>query len=165
MNCRRLLYAFTGLLPVLLLVGCAALPQKPEAPRVSLVGLKLVSMELFEQRYQVRLRVKNPNAFSLPIRGIDFRLDINGKSFADGVSAQSVEVPAYGEQVIALKVSSNLMQVFRQLQTLENSQAPGFAYRLSGAVAVGEAGLRLPFDHSGELTSPAPAGSADGKGG
>ena len=93
------------------LSGCSTLPGKPEPPRVNLVGLQLVSMELFEQRYQVRLRVKNPNPYELPIQGVDFRLDINGQAFADGVSNRSVTVPAYGEQVIALEVSSNLIQV------------------------------------------------------
>jgi LEA14-like dessication related protein len=146
------------------LTACSTVPGKPESPRVNLVGLQLVSVELFEQRYQVRLRMKNPNAFELPIRGIDFRLDINGQAFADGVSNQSVNVPAYGEQVIALEVSSSLIQVFRQLQSLENSQSPGFEYRIDGNVAIGDYGQRLPFDYSGELQLSKPAHPATGDG-
>lgn len=156
MTRHYLLHAFSAI-ALLLLTACATLLEKPEPPRVSLVGLKLVSMDLFEQRYQVRLRVKNPNAVVLPVRGVDFQLDINGRAFADGVSSQSVDVPAYGEQVIALQVSSSLLQVFRQLQSLENSDAPGFAYRIDGVVSVGKSGLRLPFEYSGELASPQPA--------
>jgi len=146
------------------LSGCSTLPGKPEPPRVNLVGLQLVSMELFEQRYQVRLRVKNPNPYELPIQGVDFRLDINGQAFADGVSNRSVTVPAYGEQVIALEVSSNLIQVFRQLQSLENSRSPGFEYRINGTVAVGDHGQRLPFDYSGDiqLSRPAPPAGSGG---
>ncbi len=139
------------------LSACSTLPGKPEPPRVNLVGLQLVSMELFEQRYQVRLRLKNPNAYELPIKGIDFRLDINGQAFADGVSNRSVTVPAYGEQVIALEVSSNLIQVFRQLQLLEKSRSPGFEYRINGSVAVGDSGRRLPFDYSGDMQLSRPA--------
>jgi len=104
-----------------------------------------------EQRYQVSLRVKNPNAFELPVRGIDFRLDINGQTFADGVSSQSIDVPAYGENVIELEVSSNLFQVFHQFQSLQESQSPGFEYRISGSMATGVYGQKLPFDFSGEL--------------
>jgi len=44
--------------------------------------------------------------------------------------------------------------VFRQLQSLEDSQSPGFEYRISGNVATGDYGLRLPFDYSGELLLP-----------
>ena len=133
------------------LVSCSTLTSKPESPRVTLVGLKLISVELLEQRYQVSLRVKNPNAFELPVRGIDFQLDINGQTFADGVSNQSVDVPAYGENVIDLEVSSNLFQVFRQFQSLQESQSAGFEYRISGSMATGIYGQKLPFDYSGEL--------------
>jgi len=136
------------------LASCSALTSKPESPRVTLVGLKLISVELLEQRYQVSLRVKNPNAFELPVRGIDFRLDINGQTFADGVSNQSVDVPAYGENVIELEVSSNLLQVFRQFQLLQESESPGFEYRISGSMATGVYGQKLPFDVSGELQLP-----------
>ncbi|MEN8803655.1 MAG: LEA type 2 family protein, partial [Thiogranum sp.] len=89
-----------GFVLVMGLASCTALTSKPESPRVTLVGLKLISAELLEQRYQVNLRVMNPNAFELPVRGIDFRLDINGQAFADGVSNQAVDVPAYGENII-----------------------------------------------------------------
>ncbi|HHH42975.1 MAG TPA: hypothetical protein ENK49_02465 [Gammaproteobacteria bacterium] len=146
------------------LVACSTFPGKPEPPRVNLVGLQLVSVELFEQRYQVRLRVKNPNAFELPIRGIDFQLEINGKAFADGVSNQSVTVPAFGEQVIALEVSSSLMQVFRQLQSLESGRSPGLKYRINGSVAIGDFGQRLPFEYTGELALSKPARPAGAKG-
>ncbi len=138
----------------LVLGACASLPRKPEPPRVSLIGLNLLSMELFEQRYQVRLRLKNPNDFELPVRGMDFRLDINGEAFADGVSNQTVTVPAFGEEVVELEVSSNLLQVFRQLQSLQQKRAPGLAYRITGRVAVGSYGQRLPFDYSGEFALP-----------
>ncbi len=144
----RLLIAAT-----LLLGGCAYLPQKPESPRVSLIGLNPVSIELFEQRYQVRLRLKNPNDFELPVRGMDFRLDINGEAFADGVSNQTLTVPPFGEEVFELEVSSNLLQVFRQLQSLQQRGAPGLAYRITGSVAVGRYGQRLPFDYSGEFAA------------
>jgi LEA14-like dessication related protein len=141
------------------LLSCSALTSKPESPRVALVGLKLVSVELLEQRYQVSLRVKNPNAFELPVRGVDFRLDINGQTFADGVSKQSVDVPAYGENVIELEVSSNLFQVFRQFQSLQESQSPGLEYRISGSMATAVYGQKLPFDYSGELQLSEPGHS------
>ena len=134
--------------------ACATLPGKTEPPRVSLIGLNLLSMELFEQRYLVRLRMKNPNDFDMPVRGLDFRLDINGEAFADGVSNQAATIPAFGEQIVELEVSSNLLQVFRQLQSLQQKAAPGLAYRITGRVAVGSYGQRLPFDYSGEFALP-----------
>jgi LEA14-like dessication related protein len=151
---RRSLLVTVLLAAVLVLGACATLPGKTEPPRVSLIGLNLLSMELFEQRYLVRLRMKNPNDFDMPVRGLDFRLDINGEAFADGVSNQAVTIPAFGEQVLELEVSSNLLQVFRQLQSMQRKRAPGLAYRITGRVAIGSYGQRLPFDYSGELALP-----------
>jgi LEA14-like dessication related protein len=149
----------------LLLAGCATLKGRPEPPRVSLIGLNLVSVELLEQRYRVRLRLKNPNDFELPVRGMDFRLDINGEAFADGVSGQSVSVPAFGEEVLELEVSSSLLQVFRQLQSLQREGAAGLAYRITGSVALGNYGGRLPFDYTGELALPGSGGPAPAENG
>jgi LEA14-like dessication related protein len=148
----------------LLLTACGSLPHKPEPPRVSLIGLNLLSVDLFEQRYALRLRIKNPNAFELPVRGVDFQLDINGEVFADGVSNRAFTVPAFGESVLELEVSSSLLQVFEQLRALQGDAAAGLAYRVRGNVAVGSYGQRLPFDHTGELTLPDAAPPAGGKG-
>jgi LEA14-like dessication related protein len=148
----------------LLLEACSGLPHKPEPPRVSLIGLNLVSMELFEQRYAVRLRIKNPNDFDLPVQGMDFHLDINGDTFADGLSNEALTVPAFGEAVLQLEVSSNLLQVLHQLQALQEHAADGLAYHIRGRVAVGSYGQRLPFEYSGELTPPQTRKPAAGKG-
>jgi LEA14-like dessication related protein len=145
---------------LLLLTACSSLPVKTQSPRVTLIGLSLLSVDLLEQRYQVRLRIKNPNAFELPVRGMDFNLELNGKTFADGVSSQALDVPAYGESVVALEVSSSLLQVFRQLQSLDESASPGIRYRIEGSVALNNY-RRLPFEYSGEIRAPEspPAGS------
>ena len=134
------------------LSSCGLLTSKPESPRLTLVGLKLISVELLEQRYQVSVRVKNPNDFELLIRGIDFRLDINDQAFADGVSKQSVTVPPYGEVVMGFEVTSNLLQVFRQFQSLQEDRSSTLQYRINGSLAIGVGIWRkLPFDYAGEL--------------
>lgn len=156
----RLAWLWVWLLPL----GCATLPGSLEPPRVSLVGLNLLSVELFEQRYQVRLRLKNPNPETLEVRGIDFQLTLNGKDFADGVSNQPLDVAGYGEQVLSLEVSSNLIQVLRLLQGTQENPRPGVDYRISGSVAVGDAYRRLPFDRSGEIALPPSASPAPGGG-
>ena len=139
----------TGVLALLvvLMAGCAGLTSRPEAPRVSLIGLKPVSMDLFEQRFMVSLRVKNPNQFTLPVRGLDFNMDINGKRFADGLSATNVDIPALGEGRVDVEVSSSLLNTFRQLQSIFSEQQK-FDYRINGNVMLQNRALRLPFEFS-----------------
>lgn len=76
--------------PVLLLLvlvslsGCAYLPSGTEPPRVHLVGLQLTQVDVFEQRYRLRLRIQNPNDFALNIRGLDFRVDVTASALPRG---------------------------------------------------------------------------------
>ncbi len=131
----------------MLLTACAGLMTRPEAPRISLIGLKPVSVELFEQRFLVSLRLKNPNQFVLPIRGLDFNMDINGKRFANGLSASQVDIPALGEGQIDVEVSSSLLNTFRQLGAILE-QGRGFDYKIKGDVMLENRAFRLPFEQS-----------------
>ena len=143
-----------GVLPLLFLAGCAGLPVNTEAPRVTLVDMQVTDMRLFEQRYALTLRVQNPNPFDLDVVGLDFRLSLNGESFADGVSNQPVRVPAYGEVVTEVEVSSSLLSIFEQFRRLSEGQAGALSYRIDGSVALGEGWMRLPFERAGTIGGP-----------
>lgn len=147
----------SGLLVVLavLMTACAGMLTRPEPPRISLIGLKPVSMDLFEQRFLVSLRVRNPNPFTLPVRGMDFNMDINGKRFADGISATRVDIPALGEGRVDVEVSSSLFNTFRQLQSILNEQTK-FDYRINGHVMLRNRSLSLPFEFSDSFSFSQP---------
>ena len=73
--------------------GCASIPtHKPIPPEVNLVGLRVVELGLFEQRYELQLRVQNPNSFVLPISGMSYSPELNGEEFARGVSRGKVSL-------------------------------------------------------------------------
>ncbi|MBI5463298.1 MAG: LEA type 2 family protein [Gammaproteobacteria bacterium] len=146
--------------------GCTALLHKPEPPRVMLSAIQLHEMTLFEQRYQLQLRVQNPNDFDLPIDGLRCTLYLNEREFAQGVGAAGVTVPRFGEALLAVDVVSNLQRVFEQLSG-EQSRGAGrgsvkpVSYRLTGTLAVAGYPTALPFEYKGEfdlrgLQQPAP---------
>ena len=60
-------------LGTLWLAGCSMLP-KFETPKLSVVGIEMQSADIFSQRLKVRMRVLNPNARELPIKGISYRI-------------------------------------------------------------------------------------------
>ena len=62
----RLLIAALLCLP--LFGGCSVLPNL-EAPKLSVVSMKMQSADIFSQRLQVRMRVLNPNTRELPDQG------------------------------------------------------------------------------------------------
>lgn len=133
-------------------VGCAGLERlRPDPPNVTLAGLRVLDMSLFEQRFEVALRMRNPNGFALPIQGLRYQMELNGASFAKGASGESVTLPAYGEEVLRLTVVSDLGSTLTQIRRWQRNPPDDLSYRLSGAVDVGTLAPSLPFDVAGNV--------------
>ena len=153
MYCRQpLLKSLAVLLVTVLSVACASLDPYPETPRVSLVSIKPMEMTLFEQRFAVQLRVLNPNSASIPVQGLSYALEINEREFAYGVSPQSIDIPAFGEALLDVEISSNLLSVVRQLQSMSGATSNSLDYRLAGKINLANRLRSLTFDYAGELS-------------
>lgn len=138
-----------ALLCVPLYVGCAAFP-KLEAPKLSVVSLKMQSGDIFSQRMLVRMRVLNPNARELPIKGLNYRIEINGADFAQGLNDTPFVVPALGEAEFDMQVTANLAGTLAKL--LSRGSQDTLDYRLVGSVALSSGFLRrIPFDERGSV--------------
>ncbi len=106
-------------------------------PQVRLVKVDVVKAKLLEQRFILRFRIDNPNDFSLPVRGLDYRVHLNEVQLAEGQSDTWFSVPARGHHVFAIPVRTNLWRHVRQVvRLLEEPDAP-IRYRLEGAVKTG----------------------------
>jgi len=152
----RTFFVITGRLLVisvfLFLSACAGLGSKPEAPTVTLAGLDIVKADFFEQRFALDLRLQNPNDFVLPVRGLDYKLTLNGTSFASGVSANTVDVPALGEAVIRVESVTNLFSLYQQIMSLSKSSSDALDYALTGNVRLVNKAIKLPFDKRGAIS-------------
>jgi LEA14-like dessication related protein len=134
-----------------LLAACATAIRQP--PAVTLAGVDLESIGLFEQRYVVQLRVTNPNDTDIPVEGLSFDVELNGLHFATGVSNAAVTVPRLGEALLEVKATSNLASFLRQLHDLREDGRGGLDYRIKGSLRVAGYGA-LPFERQGELAFP-----------
>ncbi len=63
------------------LTACSGLPLNAVAPKVSVAEVDIKSLGVFEQHFDVGLRVNNPNDFDLTIEALDFELELNGRAF------------------------------------------------------------------------------------
>ena len=144
---RRAQIVISGLI-LLILSGCAQILTDIKTPQISLVSIVPVELSLFEQRFDLRLRVQNPNSVELPIRGMQYFLQLNGGDFAQGVTNQEINIPEYGEQVITVPVTTNLSFVFNQLKRLNRDS---LSYKLNGTIALSNKILKLPFEYEGKI--------------
>jgi LEA14-like dessication related protein len=133
---------------ILLLLGACAPLQFPEPPEVTLVGLEPLDAGLFEQRMSVTLRIENRNPTAMPVDGLRFALELNGKPFAKGLSNQSVTVPRLGDATIAGVATLHTTDLIRQAMGIPN--ATGLQYRVSGTLFV-PGTMGLDFDQTGDF--------------
>lgn len=139
---------------MLLGVGCAALTGV-NAPRVNVSNVTPQDVTLFEQKFLVQLRIQNPNDFDLEVRGMTFSLDLNGKSFATGLSNRQVTIPRFGSELVEVEMFSGTAGILRQLTGLTSRGQPKFAYRLRGKVYLEKPHSgSLAFDEEGEIELP-----------
>ncbi len=132
------------------LAGCAGLPPGVEPPTVTISDFGVGSASLFEQQFNLRLRIQNPNAEDLKIDGIAFDLEINDQPFAKGVGNQAVTVPRFGSGFMPVEAVSSLGGLLRQFGQFVQGEKPGFRYRIKGSLSIA-GGMRVPFDRRGEF--------------
>ena len=149
----KFLQPITLSLFILLLTACAGgLPLQNLAPEVSLADFKLVNLGILEQKYRLRLNLKNPNPIPLPIAGLNYKLNINGQEFTNGVSNQAITIPASGEEYLELDVTSNLAKIVGQWGDLQTLLNRNFNYQLTGGLNVMEGAPQIPFDYKGDIS-------------
>ena len=134
---------------VLVLSGCATVNF--ESPKLSVVSVGMVSADVFSQQFRIRLHVSNPNDRDLPIKGIEYKLFLQGDSFAEGLSNQPFLVPALGEAEFDTVVRTNFMSsIGRMLSKLNSSDDGKVQYAFIGTVLLSKGVLRkIPFSEQG----------------
>jgi len=135
-----------------LLPACALAP-KLEAPKLSIVDVQVVSTELWVQHLKVRLHAHNPNDRELPVKGLEYTIEIAGEQFATGGSATGFVVPPLGDAEFDTSVTTNLAgAALKLLQRGPKALAVEVPYRLSGKVSLASGLWRsIPFDQYGSF--------------
>jgi len=135
------------------LSACSSLGPNLVAPHLSLVGMQVLSGDMFAQRFKVRVLVQNPNDLELPVRGLEYEIVLMGDSFAEGTSTDSFLLPARGEAEFDMTVTTNFVSSFgRLLSRVGGGKLENLDYQITGKVYVDKGMLRkIPFSHSGTV--------------
>ena len=81
----------------------------------------------------VRLRVQNPNDAPVEYNGVALEMNVQGKTFATGVSDASGTVPRFGEAVITVPVTVSAFRMLGQAFDLMRSVGSGkISYEMKG---------------------------------
>lgn len=139
---------------VLLLLGCAGLYQNMERPRINIANIVPRDIKIFEQVFDLELRIQNPNNTPLEVNGLAFDLELNGKRFASGVSNQSLVIDRLSSDVIHVEAITTLVGFLRQVAEYQETPIPRVGYRIVGSIYSGSSNVKLRFDDVGEIKIP-----------
>ena len=123
-----------AVIPVVLmgLTACASLSDR-DPLQVTVAGIESLPGEGMEMRLLVKLRVQNPNDTPLDYDGVALSLDVQGKTFASGVSDETGSVPRFGETVIAVPVTISMLRMVRQVMgVLDGKPVENITYSMAG---------------------------------
>ena len=132
------------------MVGCATF-QGMEPPRINIANVKAKEIKLFEQIFDLELRIQNPNERDLVVNGLTFSLESNDQPFATGVSNQEITIEHFSSKVIQVEAITSLTGILRQIASAQRSGLARVRYRIKGTLHTRSPGGKLPFDDSGEI--------------
>ena len=146
---RELLRASAACVALLLSAGCAT--THFETPQLTVVSMQMQTADLFSQRMLVHMRVVNPNARALPVKSINYRIEVGGAQLAEGLADKPFVVPSMGEAEFDVQVTANLANALTQILGRKSSRDK-LDYRLVGSVSLSSGFLRrIPFDQRGSV--------------
>jgi LEA14-like dessication related protein len=139
---------------VAMLAACVGMQGQPLQVTVADIGP--LPSEGLEMRMNVKLRVQNPNEAPVDFDGVYVQLDVQGSTFATGVSNARGSIPRFGESVIDVPVTVSAIRVATQAITLLTAGAPAdkVRYDLSGKLGGAMFGSTSFLLH-GEFALPA----------
>ncbi|BCA53055.1 hypothetical protein W02_01950 [Nitrospira sp. KM1] len=136
----------------LLAASCSTVPKDFESPRVNISDMTAKDVALFEQRFDVKLRIQNPNDMDISVNGMKFDIELNDREFGNGMSGQRVTVPRFGSETVDVEVFTTLGSFLRQVQDLSGGGGQKVRYHLKGtAFVVAPSQFKAPFDEKGEI--------------
>ena len=156
---RRRLIACLVLTP-LVLASCASL-QGSDPLQVTVAGIEPLQGEGMELRLMVKLRVQNPNDAQIDYNGVALTMDVQGKTFASGVSDAKGSVPRFGESVIDVPVTISAFRMVRQAIGMAHGDGSGkISYAMKGKLnGNGFSTHRFATKGDFDMSAPAPAES------
>ncbi len=119
------------------LLGCAALEQVVEAPQVEVRQVQLLPAEGLTQPFKLTLALTNPNAVTLNVAGLSYRVSLEGYDLISGVASDIPPLQPYTEVPVVLTASTNLLSAAGLVEELIRRPRREVEYVLAAKVDLG----------------------------
>jgi LEA14-like dessication related protein len=132
--------------------GCTSLRQGFEKPSVSITSFKPLTSQSLTPRFEIGLRVVNPNATKLSLRGMSYKVFLNDYEVVEGAANELPEVPAYGEEEFKVTATVGLIEGIRFVNDLMQNATGQVAYRLQTKLDIGAMEPAIRIEKTGTFS-------------
>ncbi len=120
-----------------LLSACATMNPNFETPSVTITSFRPVQSNSITPEFEIGLRVTNPNAQSLSLRGIAYTVSLDGTELVKGVANELPVIEGYGTGDVTLTASPDVFGGIQFLADLMSDPRDAVDYSLEAKLDVG----------------------------
>ncbi len=132
--------------------GCAAMQTEYDEPSVSLTSFRFIPDDSIVPRFEIGLRIINPNRDPLKLAGMFYNVTIEDNKILSGVANDLPVVEGYGEEDILLEASVDMVGGAKLLQSLLQGPKESYRYGFNAKLDLGSLTPALRISEQGEFT-------------
>lgn len=126
-----------GALLLLATTGCATLQTDFEKPTVTVSTFRVLPSEGIAPRFEIGLRILNPNRDTLRLHGIAYSLALDGHKMITGVANDLPTIAGYDEGEVSLIAATSLLNSIRFFAERMNSGKNEIDYAITAKLDLG----------------------------
>ena len=134
------------------LSGCAGMQTEYDQPSVSLTSFRFIPGDSIVPKFEVGLRVINPNRDALNIEGLFYNITIENNKIISGVANELPVIQGYGEADVLLEAMVDVVGGAKLLQSLVHSQKGSIDYGFNAKLDLGAFQPPLRISEKGEFS-------------
>lgn len=118
----------------LLFSGCASLTGDYDPPVVTLEHFRALPAEGGAPRFEMVLRIANPNKEPLDIAGIAYTVSVRDRKLLSGVTDEVPHIDPYSEGTVTMQAGLQLIQMLRLFADLGLEPSDALHYKFSAKI-------------------------------
>ena len=143
-----------GLLALLVLslvgIGCTSLGSL-ESPEVTLAGVQITEMTVFETTIETKLRIGNPNNEDLTFDGASFKLELDDRKIGRGMTPERHTIPRLSTEVVPVTFHVNNAAAILRIKEILDKQRVTYTVWATLFLERGGGTRKLKSERSGEI--------------
>ncbi len=117
--------------------ACAVLQQQLEPPSLSVTSLRILPSQNIAPRFEIGLHLANPNMVPLTLKGIAYKVRLEGHEIIAGVTSDLPAIAAYGEGDFSIVASADLVAGVQLISDLMSRPRQTLKYELEAKLDPG----------------------------